>query len=142
MFVKELIPTYNRYVIFLIQPIQMFVVWNQVFLLYAMASSVNVDGNTIYYTYDGAHIRLLFLAWQWVLATVYVTIYSCYFAQVQNRWLYISSNKRMLLLPIINGLVLYVMSEYEIAGCILHHCLLPLYLRKHIETLQIMNGEL
>ena len=141
MFVKEMVPVYNRYVTFMTHPIQMFLVWNQIFLLYVFASAVTVEKGTIYYTFDAAHIRLLCVAWQMILATIYITIYSYYVSLVQDRRLYLSKNKQLLLMPIMNGLVLYVMYEYPVAGTILHHCLLPLYLRKHIVTLQIMNGE-
>jgi len=141
MFVKEMVPVYNRYVTFMTHPIQMFLVWNQIFLLYVFASAVTVEKDTIYYTFDAAHIRLLCVAWQMILATIYITIYSYYVSLVQDRRLYLSKNKQLLLMPIMNGLVLYVMYEYPVAGAILHHCLLPLYLRKHIDTLQIMNGE-
>jgi len=142
MFVKELIPAYNRYVTFMTQPIQMFIVWNQIFLLYVFAGAVTVDEGTIYYTFDATQIRLLCFAWQMFLATIYIAIYSYYVSLVQDRWLYLSKNKQLLLMPIMNGLVLYVVYEYPVAGAILHHCLLPLYLRKHTDTLRIMNGEL
>jgi hypothetical protein len=142
MFVKELIPAYNRYVTFMTQPIQMFIVWNQIFLLYVFAGAVTVDEGTIYYTFDATQIRLLCFAWQMFLATIYIAIYSYYVSLVQDRWLYLSKNKQLLLMPVMNGLVLYVVYEYPVAGAVLHHCLLPLYLRKHTDTLRIMNGEL
>lgn len=141
LFVKELIPIYNRYVTFMTKPIPMFVIWNQTFILYMFASAVNVYRNTVYYTFDINNIQFLCLSWQMFLAAIYITVYSYYLTQVQDPWRYIRSNKRMLLLPIMNGLVLYIIYEYTIAGCILHHFILPLYLTKHIETLQIVNGE-
>lgn len=132
---RELVPQYRGYILYLMNPFIVIVAWNYGFLIFISLSlkvAINAGSWIDFYMYSHVMLLLIYLG-QWF----------SYFANVQDKRRYLEVViQEHIGFFVFHGSVLILIKQYPVYGGLVHHFLLPNYLHYHVKTLVIMNGQL
>ena len=137
----ETLPQYAGIQRLLFYPLLMMVIWNYWLLVLI---SIKPGGNELYANLVSGNNSICdnFIYSQTALAGIYVSTYIYHVRNVRDIHRYMETGKKFICIPIANIAVFYLMHDHVIGASIIHHFLLPLYLIKHREILETMNGQL
>jgi len=137
----EVIPQYGGVQRLLFYPLLMMVVWNYWLLVLVL---IKPDRADLYTNLVNGNNRICdnFIYSQTFIAGIYVSTYIYHLRNVHDIRRYIETGRKFICIPVANIAVFYLMHDHAIGASIIHHFLLPLYLIKHREILETMNGQL